>query len=145
MGGTKQAAGAAINHNIWYGENTATSSSQTREPKSRGQNIPSEPQRLRSPQQPATIQQQVPQGGITIPQIDESRVLFGVQGPRRTLELAQIDALEHSQDKTFFAQVRKEYKKSRGLLRYWFSIWRFNHCIFVEVFTATIRPPCEKY
>lgn len=134
MGGTKEAAGTAINHNIWYGESTATSSSQTRQPNSRGQNIPSELQRMRPLQKPATPQQQVPQGGITMPPTDESRVLFGVQGPRRTLELAQIDALEHNQDKAFFAQVRQEYKKRRGLLRYWFSIWRFNHCIFVEVY-----------
>lgn len=59
-------------------------------------------------------------------------VLFGVHGARRTLELAQIDALKYSNDSTFFHELRKTYKELRGW-RYWLSIWQLKHCDFVKV------------
>ena len=60
-------------------------------------------------------------------------VLFGVKGPRRTLELEQIEVNENSDDKTFFQRLMQAYRKHRGFWRYWFSIWQLTHCDFVKV------------
>lgn len=60
-------------------------------------------------------------------------VLFGVKGPRRTLELEQIEVNEHSDDNTFFQSLMQAYRKHRGFWRYWFSIWQLSHCDFVKV------------
>ena len=82
---------------------------------------------------PATSSQQGPPTNITMPQLNEKVVLFGVKGARRTLELAQIDTLKHNEDEIFFQSLKKEYRKLRGVLRYWFSIWQLKHCDFVKV------------
>jgi len=74
---------------------------------------------------------------ISITQSDEAFVLFGVQGARRTLELAQIDAKAHCNDSSFFPALRKSYRDNRGFLRYWFSVWQLNYCDFVKVSTSS--------
>ena len=84
---------------------------------------------------PITSPQQSPHNNITMPQSNEKVVLFGVKGARRTLELAQIDTLKHNEDEIFFQSLKKEYRRLRGILRYWFSIWRLRHCDFVKVST----------
>jgi hypothetical protein len=66
----------------------------------------------------------------------ELYVLFGVQGKRRTLELAQIEVKEDKDDKAFFQDIRQEYRRLRGFLRYWLSIWQLRHCDFVKVSLA---------
>ena len=63
-------------------------------------------------------------------------IMFGVKGPRRTLELAQIGTEEQSDDHTLFTELRNKYKILRGFWRYWFSVWRLNHCDFVKVSKA---------
>ena len=73
-----------------------------------------------------------PGASIPIPSV-EMYVLFGVKGSRRTLELAQIDAIKHSKDSNFFSNLLSIYKIFRGFWRYWFSVFRLNHCDFVEV------------
>lgn len=60
-------------------------------------------------------------------------VMFGVKGPRRTLELAQIGTKEQGDDCTFFTELRRKHKSLRGFWRYWFSVWRLSHCNFVKV------------
>ena len=84
---------------------------------------------------PARSSQPNTQTNIIMPQSNESVVLFGVKGTRRTLELAQINTLEHKEDEVFFQSLKKEYRRLRGVLRYWFSIWRLKHCDFVKVST----------
>ena len=60
-------------------------------------------------------------------------VLFGVKGNRRTLELAQIDITKNTDDDSFFGDLRREYRRLRGFLRYWLSVWQLRHCDFVKV------------
>ena len=60
-------------------------------------------------------------------------VLFGVDGARRTLELAQIDVSKHLDDGSFFRDLRQQYKELRGFWRYWLSIWQLQYCDFVKV------------
>lgn len=76
--------------------------------------------------------QQSPQTSIDMPQDDQSFVFFGVAGKRRTLSLAQIDTMKHFHDSAFFSKMLQEYRELRGSLRYWFSLWRLNHCDFVK-------------
>ncbi|KAH6698143.1 hypothetical protein BKA61DRAFT_497437 [Leptodontidium sp. MPI-SDFR-AT-0119] len=59
-------------------------------------------------------------------------VLFGVKGPRRTLELEQIKIKEYSNDNAFFQCLTQAYKKHRGFWRYWLSIWQLAYCDFVK-------------
>ncbi|KAL9098335.1 MAG: hypothetical protein Q9163_005991 [Psora crenata] len=59
-------------------------------------------------------------------------VLFGVKGPRRTPELAQINAKKYENDNAFFKDMSKHYKSLRGYLRYWFSVWQLTYCDFVK-------------
>lgn len=80
-----------------------------------------------------TRQQQPPHIAISLGGVNESVVLFGVKGPRITLELAQIDAVKHGKDNLFFLNLREEYKQRRGRLRYWLSVWKLSHCDFVKV------------
>ena len=78
-------------------------------------------------------QQQSANTAINVPRIDQPVVLFGIQGPRITLELAQINTLKYCKDNLFFEALKQQYKQRRGRLRYWFSVWRLSHCDFVKV------------
>ncbi|MCJ1459964.1 hypothetical protein MMC28_010343 [Mycoblastus sanguinarius] len=117
----------------WYGSSSAASAMQINQGTSPGQDRQSQ-ERQTGPtaQRPTTNQHRATQISIEMPEIDQALVLFGVKGPRRTLELAQIDTLRHGQDGLLFWTLGKEYKKLRGALRYWFSIWRLSHCDFVK-------------
>ena len=65
--------------------------------------------------------------------INELFVFFTVQGSRRTLELAQIKVGKQDEDGAFFEKVRIQYKKKRGFLRYWLSVWQLKDCELVKV------------
>lgn len=134
LAGIIQAAGLVFHPGRWYGSSpssAANSSQATRlngvAGRSRITNAQLSPQRIPASNQPAA------QTSINMPQINESFVLFGVKGTRRTLELAQINARKYISDNAFFWDMRKQYRQLRGFLRYWFSIWRFSHCDFVKV------------
>ena len=70
---------------------------------------------------------------IPIASINELFVFFTVQGSRRTLELAQIKVGQQVDDGAFFEEVRIQYKKKRGFLRYWLSVWQLKDCELVKV------------
>jgi hypothetical protein len=86
-----------------------------------------------NPAGPATINQSGVQVNIGELLRADVYVLFGVKGPRRTLELEQIEVKEHSDDIAFFQSLTQAYRKHRGFWRYWFSIWQLTHCDFVKV------------
>lgn len=91
---------------------------------------------------PGTVsnEQGNPHVSITMVPTDQSFVLFGVKGTRKTPELAQIDAKRHSDDSTFFHDLRLVYRQHRGLWRYCLSVWRLSHCDFVKVCFMTREP-----
>ncbi|KAL2074995.1 hypothetical protein VTL71DRAFT_8775 [Oculimacula yallundae] len=62
----------------------------------------------------------------------ELYVIFGVKGSRRTLEIAQLIVSTLDDDGVFFQQLRQQYKRHRGFLRYWLSIWQLSYCDFVK-------------
>lgn len=70
---------------------------------------------------------------IPIASINELFVFFTVQGSRRTLELAQIEVGQQVDDGAFFEEVRTQYKKKRGFLRCWFSVWQLKDCQLIRV------------
>jgi hypothetical protein len=63
---------------------------------------------------------------------DELFVLFGVDCAGRTPEFDQIDVTKQD-DGISFQDLRKKYRELRGFWRYWLSVWRLNHCDFVQV------------
>ena len=133
LGGIFRAVAAAVQSGRWYGSSRSlTTSPPAIQQKGiaifgRASNTRPTPQRI------ATRDQHAGQTSINMPQMNESFVLFGVKGTRRTLELAQINARKCMNDDAFFGDMRKRYRELRGFLRYWFSIWRFSHCDFVKV------------
>ncbi|ODA79810.1 hypothetical protein RJ55_05406 [Drechmeria coniospora] len=69
--------------------------------------------------------------GFRVP-LSQSFILFGVQGPRRTLTPAQILVTSRSTDSSVFQDLRACYRTHRGWLRYWFSIWTLDHCTITK-------------
>jgi hypothetical protein len=68
--------------------------------------------------------------------ITQHRVLFlAKQGG--DYKLAQI-RVTNANCHTFFRTMKKEYYRLRGLLRGWFSVWRYSHCDFYKA-SALIR------
>jgi hypothetical protein len=61
-------------------------------------------------------------------------VLLGVT-VGNNLRLAQIEVqdISHATDDHFFKELRYQYTMLRGLMRGWFSIYRYAHCHFVKV------------
>lgn len=51
--------------------------------------------------------------------------------------LAQICVGDMSAN-TFFGSLKEEYFRLRGVLRGWFSIWRFSHCEFYKASTPIV-------
>lgn len=135
LAGILQAAGSAIQPGRWYGSSRSSSATLPQATPHKGVIGPSQAsintqlflQRTGTSNQPAA------QTSISMPHINESFVLFGVKGTRRTFELAQINARKCMNDDVFFGDMRKRYRELRGFSRYWFSIWRFSHCDFVKV------------
>jgi hypothetical protein len=60
-------------------------------------------------------------------------ILFGVQGSRRSIELEQIAIDDHVQDGRLYRSLRKHYRKYRGTMKLWLSIWRLSFCDGVKV------------
>lgn len=86
-----------------------------------------------NPAGPATNNQNGVQVNISeLPRAD-LYILFGVKGPRHTLELEQIAVKENSDDNAFFQSLKQSHKKHRGFWRYRFSVWQLTHCDFVKV------------
>ena len=137
--GSEHATGAGNGHENWYGASSGSASSQA---VGLGKNKRHTQAHKKSQVRQSKVNQQPGyQMVINAKQTKVSRVLFGVKGSRRTLELAQIDTLKHDEDEAFFAQLKRDYKEHRGFWRYWFSIWRFNHCTFVKArFLPSISP-----
>lgn len=133
LDGILRAVAAAVQPGRWYGSSRslATSSQATQqqgiEKSGPASDTRSNPQRIATSNPPAG------QTSINMPQMNESFVLFGVKGTRRTLELAQINVRKCMNDDALFGDMRNRYRELRGFLRYWFSIWRFSHCDFVKV------------
>jgi hypothetical protein len=131
--GIFQAAGSASDPRRWYGSSGSSSGSSSRQ---QTIHVAKDTQASNSPFSPrksTSGNRQDANTVINMPQINQLFVLFGVKGTRRTLELAQINTKKYTSDKSFFEDMRKEYRYLRGYLRYWFSIWQFSHCDFVKV------------
>lgn len=63
--------------------------------------------------------------------VNQQRVLLlAKQG--EDYKLAQI-CVGNSNCDIFFGTLKEEYFRLRGVLRGWFSIWRFSHCDFYKV------------
>ena len=69
-------------------------------------------------------------------------VLFGVHGSRRLqnafLRLAQIDVAVYKDDDSFFDEMTVQYRKLRGFLRRFSSIWVFQTCEFIMVWYSFV-------
>lgn len=63
--------------------------------------------------------------------ITRQRVLFLVK-QSGDYKLAQI-CVSNINSYTFLSTMRTEYFRLRGVLRGWFSIWRYSHCDFYKV------------
>lgn len=61
------------------------------------------------------------------------RVIFGVEGPRITLELDQIRDDDLQSDLLFLRKLRRRHRQLRGSLRAYFSFWRLSYWDFVKV------------
>lgn len=64
----------------------------------------------------------------------ESWILFGVQGPWRTLVPSQIPVNSKATDYSIFQELKRCYQLHRGRLRLWFSVWRLECCEIVKVY-----------
>ncbi|KAJ5429553.1 hypothetical protein N7491_006569 [Penicillium cf. griseofulvum] len=85
--------------------------------------LPSNPSILR---QPSGVKANIVDTTIT-----RHRVLFlAKQGG--DYRLAQI-GVSNTNSHTFFITMRKEYFRLRGVIRGWFSVWRYSHCDFYKV------------
>jgi hypothetical protein len=62
-----------------------------------------------------------------------TRIIFGIQGLRKSLEIEQIMVSNQMNDQTFFPELRNRYKKHRLSLLRWLSPFQFRHCDFVRV------------
>lgn len=62
-----------------------------------------------------------------------TRIIFGVQGLRKSLEIEQIEICSQMNDQIFFPEPKKRYKKHRLMVSKWFSPFQFHHCDFVRV------------
>jgi hypothetical protein len=80
---------------------------------------------------------------VSIPSSSNSElfIIFGVEGGRRTLEIAHLNTLKLKDDSEFFKHLCREYRRLRGYLRRWFSIWQLRYCDFVKVRTTPTRTP----
>ena len=66
-------------------------------------------------------------------QIAPTRIIFGIQGVRRSLEIEQIEISGLMNDQIFFSELKTRYKKHCSFFRRFFSPFRFRHCNFVKV------------
>jgi hypothetical protein len=61
----------------------------------------------------------------------ERFIFFGV-ATGEEYHLSQIETLKLSDDK-FFSKLSEEYKRMKGWMRRWFSVWKYSHCDFSMV------------
>ncbi|XP_014560348.1 hypothetical protein COCVIDRAFT_89616 [Bipolaris victoriae FI3] len=61
-----------------------------------------------------------------------TRIIFGVQGLRKSLEIEQIEICSQMNDQIFFLELKKRYKKHRLMVSRWLSPFQFHHCDFVR-------------
>ncbi|RYO66330.1 hypothetical protein AA0116_g2938 [Alternaria tenuissima] len=55
-------------------------------------------------------------------------IIFGTQPYNKTAKLEHIEIDDFTNDSRFFRSLRDHYRKHRGLLSRWFSIWRIGAC-----------------
>jgi hypothetical protein len=68
--------------------------------------------------------------------IPPTRIIFGIQGARRSLEIEQIDVIAgQMNDQLFFSELRIRHRTHRSWVRRLMSPFRFRHCNFVKVST----------
>ena len=60
-------------------------------------------------------------------------IIFGTQPYNKTAELEHIEIDDFTNDSRFFRSLRDHYRKHRGLLSRWFSLWRIGACDGVRV------------
>jgi hypothetical protein len=65
--------------------------------------------------------------------IAPTRIIFGIQGMRKSLEIEQIEISSQMNDQIFFSELRTRYKKHRSFFWRLLSPFRFRHCNFVKV------------
>jgi len=65
--------------------------------------------------------------------IAPTRIIFGIQGVRKSLEIEQIEISGQMNDQIFFSELKTRYKKHCSFFRRFFSPLRFQHCDFVKV------------
>lgn len=65
--------------------------------------------------------------------IAPTRIIFGIQGVRKSLEIEQIEVSSQMNDQIFFSELKTRYKKHRSFFRRFLSPFRFRHCNFVKV------------
>lgn len=60
-------------------------------------------------------------------------ILLGVRGGTPLYKISQVLVTEQSTDRTVFSEIQSLYKRHRGWLRVWFSIWRLQNYNSVKV------------
>ena len=65
----------------------------------------------------------------------KSWILLGVQGFHKPLEIKHIEIKDDMNDSKFYREVKASYKKGRGRLKRYLSIWTFSYCEAVKVRT----------
>ncbi|USP79666.1 hypothetical protein yc1106_06940 [Curvularia clavata] len=61
-----------------------------------------------------------------------TRVVFGIQGMRRSLEIEQIEICSQMNDQRFFRELNSRYKKHRWSFQRLLSPFQFQYCNFVK-------------
>jgi len=79
----------------------------------------------------------------TATQKASARVIFGVQGVRRSLEIEQLGIFDDTNDRTFFSELKTQYKKHRSYFGRFVSPFCFQHCNFVKV--SPLKPSTKAY
>ncbi|ORY06745.1 hypothetical protein BCR34DRAFT_616857 [Clohesyomyces aquaticus] len=116
--------------------NNASSSFRTENyPQARGSSQPTNTSSHRPQQQGGTTPGQTPPHSTPPPRIPPPVALwivFGVQQPRRNVRIDHIPVSRGTSDRNFYRALRECYKRGRGWLRLWFSMWRLHYCDIVK-------------
>jgi hypothetical protein len=87
------------------------------------------------PQQQKTFSASQPHASASTSGDSSSKrwILFGVQGSRLSMELEHIEIDDYVNDSSFYRSLREHYRKHRGQLKLWLSIWQLGFCDGVKV------------